>query len=147
KKYSATLACLPSGANTLGLSRIHQSFGYNVSQAIAAKLSAYILFNLDPELDLAEPCKTMAALQQAKAVIAFTGFKTESLLNTADILLPIALFAEDEGSLVNLEGRAQHFQAAVVCPENIKPAWKILRVLGDFAYQNIQEVSIEVENL
>ena len=49
----------------------------------------------------------------------------------ADVLLPIALFAENGGHFVNAAGEWQGFKAAVAPPGEARPAWKILRVLGN----------------
>lgn len=47
------------------------------------------------------------------------------------MLLPIAPFSETSGSFVNAEGRLQSFHAVVRPLGETRPAWKVLRVLGN----------------
>jgi NADH-quinone oxidoreductase subunit G len=47
------------------------------------------------------------------------------------VLLPIAPFSETAGTFVNAEGRAQSFTGVVRPLGETRPAWKVLRVLGN----------------
>jgi NADH-quinone oxidoreductase subunit G len=64
----------------------------------------------------------------------------------ARVLLPAGTFAETSGTYVNLEGRWQSFSGAARGLGASRPAWKILRVLGNlldlprFDYQSSEEV-------
>ena len=49
----------------------------------------------------------------------------------AHVLLPIAPFTETAGTFINTEGRAQSFQGVVQPLGETRPAWKVLRVLGN----------------
>ncbi|MCK7502212.1 MAG: NADH-quinone oxidoreductase subunit H [Comamonadaceae bacterium] len=49
----------------------------------------------------------------------------------ADVLLPIAPFTETAGTFVNAEGRVQSFHGVVKPLGETRPAWKVLRVLGN----------------
>ena len=49
----------------------------------------------------------------------------------ADVLLPIAPFTETSGTFVNAEGRVQSFHGVVKPLGETRPAWKVLRVLGN----------------
>jgi NADH-quinone oxidoreductase subunit G len=53
------------------------------------------------------------------------------LADVADVLLPIAPFTETAGTFVNAEGRAQSFHGVVKPLGDARPAWKVLRVLGN----------------
>jgi NADH-quinone oxidoreductase subunit G len=46
-------------------------------------------------------------------------------------MLPIAPFTETSGTYINTEGRVQSFVAAVKPLGDTRPAWKVLRVLGN----------------
>ena len=69
----------------------------------------------------------------------------------ADVILPIALFAENEGTFVNTEGRVQSFKQVVKAPGEARPAWRILRVLANnlglesFEYQTVEEIRAELD--
>ena len=62
-------------------------------------------------------------------MVALTAFKDHSV-DHADVLLPIAPFTETSGTFVNAEGRAQSFTGVVKPLGEVRPAWKVLRVLG-----------------
>ena len=62
-------------------------------------------------------------------VVTLSPFKTN--LDVSDVLLPIAPFSETSGSFVNAEGRLQSFHAVVRPLGDTRPAWKVLRVLGN----------------
>lgn len=48
----------------------------------------------------------------------------------ADILLPIATFAETDGTFVNRDGRVQRIQQAFAPPGGARPAWQVLSELS-----------------
>jgi NADH-quinone oxidoreductase subunit G len=60
----------------------------------------------------------------------------------ADLVLPVASFAEGSGTLVNNEGRAQGFHAVMAPAENLKDAFRILTVLQDGGGTEITAASI-----
>jgi len=127
--------------------------GLNASTMLEEKLSAYLLHNIEPELDCWDGNKAITALEQAQCVIAMTCYKTEVMKKYADVLLPIAQYAENEGSYFNAEGVQQFFSKIVSAPGEARPAWKVLRVLGnsfevdDFNYNSVTEVSDEITKL
>ncbi len=79
-------------------------------------------------------------------VITMSPFKAN--LAFSDVLLPIAPFTETPGTFVNAEGRVQSFHAVVKPLGETRPAWKVLRVLGnmlglpEFNYESAQEVLV-----
>ena len=76
------------------------------------------------------PLAARAALQRSGLVVALTSFKDAAVEN-ADVLLPIAPFTETAGSFVNAEGRLQSFTGVGAPLGDTRPAWKVLRVLGN----------------
>jgi len=68
----------------------------------------------------------------------------------ASVLLPIAPFTETSGSFVNAEGRMQSFNGVVKPLGEARPAWKVLRVLGNllglagFDYDSSEQVREEL---
>jgi NADH-quinone oxidoreductase subunit G len=64
-------------------------------------------------------------------------------------MLPIAPFTETAGTFVNTEGRIQSFNGVVKPRGDARPAWKLLRVLGNvlnldgFAYESSEQVRDE----
>jgi NADH-quinone oxidoreductase subunit G len=70
------------------------------------------------------------ALAASGLVVAMTPFK-DAVTEHADVLLPITPFTETAGSFVNTEGRLQSFHGVVKPLGDSRPAWKVLRVLGN----------------
>jgi len=104
--------------------------GMNAAQMLAEPRKAYLLLNVEPELDCANPQQAMAAVQSADLVVALSAFKHQAT-EYADVLLPIAPFSETSGTFVSTEGRVQSFRGAVRPLGEARPAWKVLRVLGN----------------
>ena len=53
------------------------------------------------------------------------------MLELADCLLPITPFSETGGSFINCEGRLQAFNGVAKPRGQARPAWKVLRVIGN----------------
>ncbi len=123
--------------------------GLNVGDMLREPLDLYLTLGLEPEADAADPAQTAAALGAGKW-IALSGYLSPSLKEHADIVLPIAGFAETSGTFVNIEGVAQRFNGAAAPPGEARPAWKVLRVLGNlvdiegFDYVDSGEIGAEL---
>ena len=124
--------------------------GLNAARMLAEPLQAYLLLHAEPELDCADAGKALAALNQAKTVVVLSPFKSAAALEYADVLLPVSPFTETSGSFVNTEGRVQSFYAVTKPQGEARPAWKVLRVLGNllqiegFEYESSENVRNEL---
>ena len=111
---------------------------------------AYLLLGVEPELDCHHPAQALAALGQAALVAMLTPFKHAAALDYADVLLPISPFSETSGTFINTEGRIQHFNGVCRPLGETRPAWKVLRVLGNvlaldgFGYESSEQVRDEI---
>ena len=127
-----------------------QADGLNAARLVAEPRKAYLLLGVEPEFDCADGAAAVAALKQAGSVIGMTAFKSPAMLEYADCLLPVSPFAETSGTFVNTEGRVQSFHAVVKPQGETRPAWKVLRVLGNllevagFDYESSEQVRGEV---
>ncbi|GAA5181182.1 NADH-quinone oxidoreductase subunit NuoG [Niveibacterium umoris] len=101
----------------------------NTSTMLSSSLKALLLVGVEPALDFANGARAIEAMRSAKSVIALTAFRS-AVEDVADLMLPLSTFAETAGTYVNCEGRAQSFNAAIKPRDEIRPGWKILRVLG-----------------
>jgi NADH-quinone oxidoreductase subunit G len=110
---------VPSGPN-----------GMNASQMLALPRKAYIMLNVEPELDMHDPQLAMNAMRGADMVVALSSYKHHAA-DYADVLLPISPFTETSGTFVSTEGRVQSFRGAVKPLGEARPAWKVLRVLAN----------------
>jgi NADH-quinone oxidoreductase subunit G len=104
--------------------------GLSVSEMFHTRLKAYLLVNVEPSLDCANPFQATRALRQADWVVALSTFKSKVLSEQAHVMLPMASFAETSGSFVNLAGEWQVFNAAIPPLGQAKPGWEILQTLG-----------------
>jgi NADH-quinone oxidoreductase subunit G len=104
--------------------------GMNAAQMTASPRKAYLLLNVEPELDMHDPQQAMTAMYAADLVVAMSAWKHHAT-DYANVLLPIAPFSETSGTFVSTEGRVQSFKGAVKPLGEARPAWKVLRVLGN----------------
>jgi len=105
-----------------------------IQQAWQQRLRAYLLFGVEPELDCADPLLAKTALQQASLVVSMTSYVTEQMLAYADVLLPISTYAETSGTFIGIDKQWQSFTGAVNPQGDVRPGWKLLRVLGNLAH-------------
>ncbi len=147
---SASFGYLTEAANTVGayLANALPSNGAHAKHFFEQPRKAYLLLNVEPEYDCANPQIARAALDEADMVVAMSPFAHG--LEFADVLLPIAPFSETSGTFVNAEGRAQGFNGAVKPLGEARPGWKVLRVLGNlltldgFNYESSEDIRSEV---
>jgi NADH-quinone oxidoreductase subunit G len=138
----ASLGYLSEGANAAGAclagATPHRGVGgkplakagMDAQAMLRTPQAAYVLYGIEPSRDIADGASALGALRTA-AVVAFTSFVSDELLEIADVLLPIGTFAETAGTYVNAEGRAQSFDAAAEGYGESRPGWRVLRVLGN----------------
>ena len=103
--------------------------GLNARAMIEAPRKAYLVLHAEAALDTAYGAQAMKALAGAELSIVLTPFKHS--LDCADVLLPVAPFTETAGTFINTEGRVQSFNGVVKPLGETRPAWKVLRVLGN----------------
>ena len=160
----AKLGYLSDGANTAGAclagSLPHRSLagdaisnpGKTAYSMIDEGLGAYVLLGIEPEYDCANPGKALAAMNNADFVVCLTAFVSDAMREYADVILPTSVFAETAGTFVNAEGKWQSSRGVVQPLEDARPAWKVLRVLGNlfalegFDYVSVDEVRGEIES-
>ncbi|MCP5089692.1 MAG: NADH-quinone oxidoreductase subunit G, partial [Gammaproteobacteria bacterium] len=105
--------------------------GLDVASMIAATMDAVVLVNVEPECDIHASPDPVAQLASQEFVVALTPFATDGLLECADLLLPTGTFAETSGTYVNIEGAWQSFSGVAAPVGEARPAWKVLRVIGN----------------
>jgi len=145
-------ACLAGGLPNRGPAAVKASAsGKNAATMLQEPLSAYLIYNVEPELDCWDSVLAETAMQSAQSVVAFTSFASEKMKSYADVMLPLAQFAENEGSYINVEGVKQSFSAAVDPVGEARPGWKVLRVLANkfeldgYQYKTLNDVVAELE--
>ncbi|MDP3820344.1 MAG: NADH-quinone oxidoreductase subunit NuoG [Burkholderiales bacterium] len=152
EQTGASVGYLTEAANSVGaqlVSALPGHGGLNAGQMLGAAaggaLKACLLLNLEPALDAHNGAAASAALSAMDLVVVMSPFKTAGA-DVADVMLPIAPFTETSGSFVNAEGRVQSFHGVVKPLGDTRPAWKLLRVLGNmldlkgFDFETSEEV-------
>ncbi|MFZ5844186.1 MAG: NADH-quinone oxidoreductase subunit NuoG [Pseudomonadota bacterium] len=105
--------------------------GRNAVEMFKQGLKAWLLLDVEPEHDSIVGKAGNEALKSAEFIVALTPFADSVAAQYADVLLPIGAFTETSGTYVNVNGVFQSFAAAVPAKGEARPAWKILRVLGN----------------
>jgi NADH-quinone oxidoreductase subunit G len=127
--------------------------GLTARDMLQKPLKACVLIGgVEPSIDALDP-DSASVLARTELVVALTPFVSEELKRIAHVLLPIGTFAETSGTYVNCEGLWQSQTGATAPVGAARPAWKVLRVLGNlldlsgFDYQSSEEVREEVRAL
>ena len=146
----ARFGYLTEAANTVGayLANAVPAGGANAQQIFAAPRKAYILLHAEPKFDSANPQVAAEALAAADMVVVMSAFQHG--FDYADVLLPVSPYSETSGTFVNAEGRPQSFNGSARPLGETRPAWKVLRVLGNllgvagFDYDTSEAIRNEV---
>jgi NADH-quinone oxidoreductase subunit G len=123
--------------------------GKNAGGMLGRALKAYLLLGVEAELDTHDPQQALAAMRDAELVVAMSPYQ-HGATEYAHVLLPIAPFTETSGTFVSTEGAIQSFNGVVAPLGETRPAWKVLRVLGNllglagFDYDSVEEVRREI---
>jgi len=134
-----TLGFLTAGGNTVGgylAGAVPEKDGLTAEQMLAGgvadkqDLKAFIVLHAEPALDADNGLRAVQTLKAADFSVALTSY-TSAASEWADVMLPIAPFTETSGTFVNVEGRAQSFKGTAAPHGESRPAWKVLRVLGN----------------
>ncbi len=116
--------------------------GLNAAQMLDGDIRAFINFNIEPELDCSDSAKATEAMKKADFVVVMTAFATEAMKEYADVILPVATFAETSGTYVNMEGFWQGARGCVSPLGEARPGWKVIRVLANqFDLEGFEQVS------
>ncbi|MCP5267084.1 MAG: NADH-quinone oxidoreductase subunit G [Burkholderiaceae bacterium] len=127
----AYVAGATPGAKGAANARALGTAGKTAAQMLGEPLRAYLTLGFEPSLDTAAGGAARNALAKADTVVVLSAYRSDELLEVADCLLPIAPFTETAGCFINCEGRVQSFNGVVVPAGESRPAWKVLRVLGN----------------
>jgi len=153
KVTSSDFSDLPAFSNTVGGNLILDANTTDLTQWLIAGKKVFINIGVEPEADCVLSKTAIKAMQQAELVVNFAVFDSEIQREYADVLLPIAPYAENAGTLVNIQQDWQTFKLLANAKGEAKPLWKVLRVLGNmldvsgFDYVNTSEILNEITAL
>ncbi|MDP1603641.1 MAG: NADH-quinone oxidoreductase subunit NuoG [Legionella sp.] len=154
-----------SGANTAGANLAgmlpHRTgagkevipVGLDAQAMLDNMLKGYLLLAVEPGFDFGNPYQSRQSMLGAEFVVMLTAFHHESMQDYADVILPIAPYAETSGTYINVDNKWQTVKGAYPPFQEARPAWKILRVLANllqltgFEYTSSEEVLEEIRSL
>ena len=117
----------------------------------AGEVKAIWIIGSNPVASMPNRQRVIAGLQRAELVVVQDSFHPTETSNYADVLLPGALWAEAEGTMVNSERNVTLMQPAVPPPGEALPDWQIIAQaarhfgFGDsFNYRNAGDVFDEI---
>lgn len=143
---------MAAGANAVGAEICGMGMQHNTDNIMANDPKSVLLYQTEIE-DFAQSAKALTMLDKAKSVVVMSSFISDDLKMMADVILPIGLSSEVAGSYTNNFAQTQSFSPAGKLPNETKPGWRVLRVLGNmldvsgFDYDSIDEVTKEVRAL
>ncbi|HHT0592790.1 TPA: NADH-quinone oxidoreductase subunit NuoG [Legionella anisa] len=164
KLSGAKVLRLTHGANTAGAwmagmvphrttaGKADSTPGMDVQAALNAKLKAYFLMGVEPGFDFANPYGARQSMLGAEFVVLLSAYNHESMHDYADVILPMAPYAETSGTYINIDNTWQTVKGALPPHGESRPAWKILRVLGNlmhcdgFDYLSTEDILSEIKN-
>ncbi|MCU7836611.1 MAG: NADH-quinone oxidoreductase subunit NuoG [gamma proteobacterium symbiont of Taylorina sp.] len=158
----STLSYLSPGANSSGayLSDLlpnrntdnQSGSGLDTQAMLAEGLKGYVLYGIEAELDIDNPVQAVNALSNAEFVVSLSCYDSDALKSYSNVILPIAAMTESSGTLINIDGSWQTFNAISKAAGLSKPGWKVLRVMGNlfnldgFDYQSSEDVISELKS-
>jgi sulfite reductase (NADPH) flavoprotein alpha-component len=117
------------------------------------EVKALWVIGTNPVASMPNRTRVIAGLQRAELVVVQDAFHPTETSRYADILLPGALWAEADGTMVNSERNVTLMPLAVPPPGETQPDWLIIarmaRLLGfekDFNYPDASAVFDEIRN-
>jgi NADH-quinone oxidoreductase subunit G len=126
--------------------------GLDVQEALNAKLKGYFLMAVEPGFDFANPHGARQSMLAAEFVVMLSAYHHDSMRDYADVILPIAPFAETSGTYINVDNTWQTVKGAMLPYGEARPAWKILRVLGNllhckgFEYTSTEDILADIKD-
>jgi len=127
--------------------RLPSTPGLNVENMLHS-VSALVVLADDPPAVLPMGQRAIAALGGIEFLVVLDAFLTPTA-QMAHVVLPIASFAETEGTVTSMEGRVQRLHVAADPPGEARPGWQVLAELCarfdvGTSYRSAQDVLREV---
>ena len=119
--------------------------------AADGRLDVLVLLGADPLSDFPDRDLAARAVAGARTVIALDQFANPSV-TAADVVFPVAGFAEVEGTSTNLEGRVSVLNQKVTAPGTARADWLVaaelaLRLGADLGLESVDGIQAEIAEL
>ncbi len=120
------------------------------AQTMLGSVAGLIVVGDDPCLTLPGKHEALAAMRELDFMVVLDAFGSRAA-ELAHVVLPIAGFAETEGTYTNMTGDVQRVRAAVAPPGEAREGWKVLSeliaALGGSAYATAADVFLEISRV
>jgi predicted molibdopterin-dependent oxidoreductase YjgC len=118
--------------------------------AADGKIDTLVLLGADPLADFPDRDLAERGLAGARTVIALDQFLTESV-KQAEVVLPVAGYAEVPGTTTNLEGRVSALAQQVTPPGTAQSDWIVAADLAarlglDLGVESVAQLAAEIED-
>ncbi len=118
--------------------------------AADGKIDTLVLLGADPLADFPDRDLAERGLAGARTVIALDQFLTESV-KQAEVVLPVAGYAEVSGTTTNLEGRVSALAQKVTPPGTAQSDWIVAADLAarlgfDLGVESVAQLAAEIED-
>jgi len=147
---SGICGSISNHSNGVGLDYLGIGSHNGTKKNIAEKNPAAIItMNIEPDIDLIPGSDIYTHLSKSKFNLGITPYISKSF-DLYDCLLPMSTFTESSGTYINISRQVQTVKAVAPSLGDARPAWKILRVLGNylgcenFNYDSSEEVKDEI---
>jgi predicted molibdopterin-dependent oxidoreductase YjgC len=128
---------LAQGSSTLSQrwERVPERRGRSAREILEAaqrgEIDVLFLLGADPLGDMGDTEEVRSALSNVGLVVGLDAFSTRSQAEV-DVVLPVALPGEYEGTTTNIEGRVSFLSQKLVPPGLSRPAWSIAAELAEY---------------
>lgn len=127
--------------------KLPSAFGLD-AESLLQSVSGLIILADDPPSVLAMGQRAMAAMGKIEFLVVLDAFVTPTV-KISHVALPIASFAETDGTLTSMEGRVQRLGATTDPPGEARPGWQVLaelctRFQVDGSYGSASDVRREI---
>ena len=124
------------------------SAGHPADEMIT-KVDGLVVLADDPAEYAASPSRTGDVLQALDTLVVLDSFATPAA-EAAHVVLPIAAFGEDAGSVTSQDGRVQRWNACVPASGEARAGWRVMRDLlaglgAPFAPASLDDVSRAIQ--
>jgi len=113
------------GAQALGIAEGAQP----LLKEIAAKRVRVLFAFTEDLVDVLSEARVKEAVTHLERFI-YLGTNANRTVPLADLVLPVAVYAEQEGTFANVDGRVQHLDAALEPLGGSRPEWRVLAELS-----------------
>jgi predicted molibdopterin-dependent oxidoreductase YjgC len=99
------------------------------AEGMVGRVAGLVVLGEDLSAVLPAGQHALEALAETECLVVLDAFVTPTT-RAAHTVLPIASFAESEGTTTNLEGRVQRVRPAALPPGDARPGWQVLAELS-----------------